>query len=70
MFVNGQCNFRRQSWDKKEAEDVLKYKDRTTEIQLMWNVKTTAISVTTGAIGTVSKSFRKYLSNTPGKHDI
>jgi hypothetical protein len=23
-----------------------------------------------GATGTISKSFRKYLSNTPGKHEI
>jgi hypothetical protein len=28
------------------------------------------ISVTTGATGNISKSFREYLSNVPGKHDI
>jgi hypothetical protein len=28
------------------------------------------ISVIIGATGTVSKSFRKYLSNVPGKHEI
>jgi hypothetical protein len=34
----------------------------------MWNVKTKMIPVIIGATGTVSKSFRKYLSNIPGKH--
>jgi hypothetical protein len=28
------------------------------------------IPVITGATGTISKSFRKYLSNIPPKHDI
>jgi hypothetical protein len=28
------------------------------------------IPVTIGTTGTISKSFRKYLSNRPGKHDI
>jgi hypothetical protein len=36
----------------------------------MWNVKTDVIPVMIGATGTISKSFRKYLSNIPGKHDI
>jgi len=40
---------------KKEAEKILKYKDLTVEIQLMWNVKTKAIPVTIGATGTISK---------------
>jgi hypothetical protein len=40
---------------KKEAEKVLKYKDLTIEIQLMWNVKTKVIPVIIGATGTISK---------------
>ena len=36
----------------------------------MWNVKTKVIPVTTGATGTISKSFRKYVSNIPGKHEV
>ena len=40
------------------------------EIQRMWNVKTTVIPVITGANGTISKSFRKYESNIPGKHEV
>jgi hypothetical protein len=55
---------------KKEAEKILKYKDLITEIQHMWNVKTKVTPVTIGATGTISKSFRKYLSSIPGKHDI
>jgi len=55
---------------KKEAEKILKYKDLTTEIQRMWNVKTKVIPVIIGATGTVSKSFRKYVSNIPGKHEV
>ena len=55
---------------KKEAEKILKYKDLTTEIQRMWNVKTKVIPVIIGATGTVSNSFRKYVSNIPGKHEI
>jgi hypothetical protein len=40
---------------KKEAEKISKYKDLTMEIQRMWNVKTRAMPVTTGATGTISK---------------
>jgi hypothetical protein len=36
----------------------------------MWNIKTKAIPVIVGATGTISESFRKYVSNIPGKHEI
>jgi len=55
---------------KKEAEKILKYKDLTIEIQRMWNGKTKVIPVIIGATGTISKSFRKYVSNIPGKHEV
>jgi len=55
---------------KKEAEKILKYKDLTIEIQRMWNVRTTTIPVIIGATGAVSKSFRKYVSNIPGNHEV
>jgi len=55
---------------KKEAEKTLKYRDFTLEIQRMWNVKTKVIPVIKGATGTISKSFRKYVSNKPGKHEV
>jgi hypothetical protein len=55
---------------KKEAENILKYKDLTIEIQRMWNVKARVTPVVIGATGTISKSFRKYVSNIPGNHDV
>ena len=55
---------------EKEAEKILKYKDRMIEIQLMWNVKAKLILVIIGATGTISESLRQYLSNLPGKHEI
>jgi hypothetical protein len=55
---------------KKEAEKILKYKDVTIEIQCMWNVKTKVIPVIIGATGTISKSFRKCVSNIPGNHEV
>jgi len=35
----------------------------------MWNVKTKVIPVKIGVTGTISKSFRKYVSNIPGKYE-
>ena len=70
MNVNRRCNLRRQKRDKKEAEKILKYKDLRTEIQRMWNVTTNVIPVIIGATGTISKSFREYLSNVPGNHEV
>jgi len=55
---------------KKVAEKILKYKDLTIEIQRTWNVKTKVIPVIIGATGTISKSFRKYVSNIPGKQEV
>jgi hypothetical protein len=55
---------------KKEAEKILKYKHLTIKIQRMLNVKTNVIPVIIGATGTISKSFRKYLSNVPGIHEV
>jgi hypothetical protein len=36
----------------------------------VWNVKTKMIPVITGTTGTISESFRKYLSNIPGKYQV
>jgi hypothetical protein len=55
---------------QKEAENILKYKDLTTEVQRMWNVNTRVIPVITGATGTISKSFRKYVSTIPGNREV
>jgi hypothetical protein len=55
---------------QKEAEKILKYKNLTIETQLMWKVKTKVIPVIIGATGTISKSFRKYVSTIPGNHEV
>ena len=55
---------------KKEADKILKYKDLTIEIQRTWNVKTKVIPVIIGTTGTIAKSFRTYVSNIPGKHEV
>jgi len=36
----------------------------------MWNVKTKVIPVIIGANRTISKSFTKHVSNTPGNHEV
>jgi hypothetical protein len=68
MYANRCCNFRRQTVIKQEAEKILKFKDLAIEIQRMWNVKREVVQVIVEATGTISKSFRKYLSNVRGKH--
>jgi hypothetical protein len=55
---------------KKEAENILKYEGLTTEIQRMWNVKRRVIPVVIGGSGTISKSFRKYVSTLPRNHEV
>ena len=36
----------------------------------MWSVTSKVIPLITDATGTIPKSLRQYLSNTPGKHEI
>jgi len=36
----------------------------------MWNVKTKVIPLIRGATGLISKSFRKYVNNIPGKTEV
>jgi hypothetical protein len=55
---------------KKKAQNILKYKNVTTEIQHMWNVKANIIPVITGTIRTISKLFRKQLSSISGKQEM
>jgi len=38
--------------------------------QRMWNVKARVIPIIIGATGTISKSFRKYVSDIPGNHNV
>ena len=55
---------------KKEAEKILKYKDLTIKIQLMWNVKTKFIPVIIGTPWTISKILRKYMRKIPGNQEV
>ena len=55
---------------QRSFREILKYNDLTIGIQPMWNVKARVIPVMTGATGTISKSFRKYVSDIPGNHDV
>jgi hypothetical protein len=58
---------------QKEAEKILKFKDLTIEIQIMWkpfNIKTRVIPVMIGTTETISRSFRKYVSSIPGNHEV
>ena len=70
MYINRLAISGDRNMIKKEAKKILKYKDLTKEIQLKWNVKTKVIPVIIGTTGTISKSFRKYVSNIPGKHEV
>jgi hypothetical protein len=55
---------------KKEAEEILKYKDFIIEMQCIWIVKAKTVLVIIGATGTLSVSLGQYLSNVPGRHKI
>jgi hypothetical protein len=55
---------------KKEARNILKYKDLTIETQRMCNVKTKLIPATAESTGTILKSVRKYLNSKPTKGDV
>ena len=49
---------------------ILKYKGHTIEIQRMWNVGKWVIPVIIGATGTIWKSFRIYVRDILGNHDV
>ena len=70
MFVNRCCDLGRQKCDYEGSQKILKFKDLIIEIPRMWKVNTRVIPVIIGATGTISKSFRKYISNIPGNHEV
>ena len=56
---------------KREAEKILKYKERPYDRNTAHvECKSKVIPVITGATGAISKSFRKYVSNKPGKREV
>jgi len=67
VAISGEINVIKK---EAEAEKILKYNDLAIEIQRMWNVKTKVIPVIIGATGTISRPFRKYVSNVPGKNEV
>jgi hypothetical protein len=69
MLINAAIS-RGRNVIKKEAEDILKYKDLTTETEHTQNVKTKVIQIIIVATQTTSKPFRKHISHIPGKHKI
>jgi hypothetical protein len=54
----------------KEAEKFLKYKDPQQKYSACGVLKAKVIPVIRGKTGTITKSFRKYLTNMTGKHEI
>jgi hypothetical protein len=52
----------------QESEKKLKYKNLSTEIQRMWNMKFFIIPGITGATGIVTEGLKKYLETIPEKH--
>jgi len=55
---------------QKEAEKKFQYKSLCIQIQRMWNMKCTIVSVIIGATGIVMRSLRKNLEAVPGKYSI
>jgi hypothetical protein len=55
---------------EKEAENKVKYKNLSIEIQRMWNMKCFVIPIIIGTTGIVSKCLQKYLETIPGQHSI
>jgi len=56
--------------NKKKDKKIMKHKDLTIKLERIRNVNTKVIPVIIGATGTVLKTFRKYVSNIPGKHEV
>jgi hypothetical protein len=55
---------------QKESEKQIKYKNLSTEIQRMWNMKYFVIPVIIGATGIVTRGLKRYLGTITGKHSI
>ena len=45
----------------KQLQKIIKYHDVILQVQKLWNVKTTVISVVVGALGTVTEKLENYL---------
>jgi hypothetical protein len=70
MYVNRCCNFRRRKYDHEISREDSKANRPCNTNRAYVDCKRNVIPVITGTTGTISKSFRKYLSNVHGKHEI
>jgi len=56
--------------EKCRGENTCDSRQQHNNNKRMWTVKTRVIPVIIGATGTISKSFRKYVSDIPGNYDV
>jgi hypothetical protein len=71
LLTDGHNNTIAQECNTKKGEEELKYKNPSTEIQRMWNMKCFVIPVIIRATGIVTKELKKNLKTTiPGYHSI
>ena len=68
MYVNRRCNFRRQKCDEKRSREDSKIQRPYNRNTAHVGCENKVIPVKIGATGTISKTFRKYVSNIPGNH--
>ena len=54
----------------KTTEELTKYKDSEIEVERMWGLKTTTVSVVMGALGTIKKDIENYSNKIPGNINI
>ena len=54
----------------KTTEKLTKYKDLEIEVERMWGLKTTAVPVVMGALGTIKKDMESYSNKIPGNINI
>jgi hypothetical protein len=61
MQGSADLNTRNVTYDDDDDDD---------DKQCMWNVKTNVLPAIIGVMGTISKSFRKHISNILGNHKV
>jgi hypothetical protein len=65
-----ECNVRGQTCDQERSGKYFKNERPYNRNAVYVECKKTVIPVTTGATGTVSKSFSRYVNNTLVRHDV
>ena len=67
---NNKKKKKKKKEEEEEEEEEERRRRRRRRRRSMWKVKTRVIPVIIGATGTISKSFRKYIRNIPGNHEV